>query len=83
MATIRGIITQSAFIASAVAAPLGAQGPAASQPASPPGVRGFPRAVLADELARESALRAVPNADTLRAQQMILSAVPHEAGTER
>jgi N-acetylated-alpha-linked acidic dipeptidase len=46
-------------------------------------VRGFPRAVLADELAREAALRAVPSADTLRAQQTALSAVPHEAGTER
>jgi N-acetylated-alpha-linked acidic dipeptidase len=83
MATIRGIVTQTAFVALAAAAPLAAQGPAESQPASVPAVRGFPRAVLADELARESALRAVPNPDTLRAQQMILSAVPHEAGTER
>jgi N-acetylated-alpha-linked acidic dipeptidase len=83
MATIRGILTEAAFLAFALAAPLGAQGTAAPQTASPPGVRGFPRAVLADELAREAALRAVPSADTLRAQQTALSAVPHEAGTER
>ncbi|HXY21012.1 MAG TPA: transferrin receptor-like dimerization domain-containing protein [Gemmatimonadales bacterium] len=46
-------------------------------------VRGFPRAMLAAERAREDALRAVPNADTLRAQLVALSAFPHEAGTER
>ena len=83
MATIRGIFARAAFLVLAVTAPLGAQDAAASQAASPPGVRGFPRAILADELARETALRAVPNADTLRAQQTVLSAVPHEAGTER
>ena len=83
MATIRGILAQAAFLAVAAAAPLGAQSAASSQGAAPAGVRGFPQAVLADELARESALRAVPNADTLRALQMVLSAVPHEAGTER
>ncbi|HXY69727.1 MAG TPA: transferrin receptor-like dimerization domain-containing protein [Gemmatimonadales bacterium] len=48
-----------------------------------PAVRGFPRAMLADERAREDALRAVPSPDTLRAQLVALSAVPHEAGTER
>ncbi|HVO35283.1 MAG TPA: hypothetical protein VMT21_06950, partial [Gemmatimonadales bacterium] len=52
-------------------------------PSGPPAVRGFPPALLGDELAREAALRAVPNADTLRAQLIALSAVPHEAGTER
>ncbi|MGA2382300.1 MAG: transferrin receptor-like dimerization domain-containing protein [Gemmatimonadales bacterium] len=51
-------------------------------PSAPP-VRGFPPPLLADELAREASLRAVPNADTLRAQLIALSAVPHEAGTER
>ena len=56
---------------------------AQSAPATPSAVRGFPAALLADELAREAALDAVPNADTLRAQLIALSAVPHEAGTER
>ena len=83
MATIRGILAQATILAVAAVAPLGAQSAAALQAAAPPGVRGFPHAVLADELARESALRAVPNPDTLRAQQMVLSAVPHEAGSER
>jgi N-acetylated-alpha-linked acidic dipeptidase len=46
-------------------------------------VRGFPPALLGDELAREAEFMAVPNADTLRAQLIALSAVPHEAGTER
>ncbi len=81
MARIRSVATQAALLAFAAVQPLPAQAAAPSQ--APPGIRGFPRAVLADELARESALRAVPNADTLRAQQTILSAVPHEAGTER
>ena len=49
----------------------------------PPPVRGFPPALLGDELAREASLRAVPSADTLRAQLIALSTVPHEAGTER
>ena len=56
---------------------------AQSAPATPPPVRGFPPALLADELAREAMLRAVPNPDTLRAQLIALSTVPHEAGTER
>jgi N-acetylated-alpha-linked acidic dipeptidase len=50
---------------------------------TPPPVRGFPPALLGDEVAREASLRAVPNPDTLRAQLIALSAVPHEAGTER
>jgi N-acetylated-alpha-linked acidic dipeptidase len=50
---------------------------------TPPPVRGFPPALMGDELAREASLQAVPNADTLRAQLIALSAVPHEAGTER
>ena len=49
----------------------------------PVAVRGFPRAMLATERAHEDALRAVPSADTLRAQLVALSAFPHEAGTER
>ncbi|HTT68519.1 MAG TPA: hypothetical protein VMF70_10855, partial [Gemmatimonadales bacterium] len=56
--------------------------PAQAAPAEPP-VRGFPTALLAAERAREDALRAVPSADTLRAQLVALSAFPHEAGTER
>ena len=51
--------------------------------AAPPPVRGFPSALLEAERRQEEALRAVPNADTLRAQLIALSAVPHEAGTER
>jgi len=62
-----------------LALPLHAQ----TAPSNPPPVRGFPPPLLADELAREASLRAVPNADTLRAQLIALSAVPHEAGTER
>ena len=62
-----------------LALPLHAQ----TTPSDPPPVRGFPPPLLADELAREASLRAVPNADTLRAQLIALSAVPHEAGTER
>jgi N-acetylated-alpha-linked acidic dipeptidase len=63
---------------SLLAAPLSAQTAAAPQP-----VRGFPGALLATERVREDALRAVPSPDTLRAQLIALSAVPHEAGTER
>ena len=55
---------------------------AQAAPAAPP-VRGFPTEMLAAERAREDALRAVPSPDTLRAQLIALSAVPHEAGTER
>ncbi|MGD0993817.1 MAG: transferrin receptor-like dimerization domain-containing protein [Gemmatimonadales bacterium] len=62
-----------------LALPLHAQ----TAPSNPPPVRGFPPPLLADELAREASLRAVPNADTLRAQLIALSTVPHEAGTER
>jgi N-acetylated-alpha-linked acidic dipeptidase len=57
--------------------------PAQTAPSDPPPVRGFPPPLLADELAREASLKAVPNADTLRAQLIALSTVPHEAGTER
>jgi len=60
-----------------IAAPAGAQTPAA------PPVRGFPGALLAAERVQEDVLRAVPSADTLRAQLTALSAFPHEAGTER
>ena len=50
---------------------------------SPTPIRGFPRDQLATEARLESRARAVPNADTLRALLRRLSAVPHEAGTER
>ncbi len=73
---LTGAIQVAALLALAAALPLAAQN-------APTSVRGFPRATLAKELADETALRAVPNADTLRAQLIALSAVPHEAGTER
>jgi len=63
-----------------VTAPLAAQHGAA---ATPPPIHGFPRDQLAVEMSREATARAVPNADTLRALLRRLSAVPHEAGTER
>ncbi len=76
MTRIRAWLTAVALLLAAPATALHAQ-------AAPASVRGFPRSLLADELARETALRAVPNADTLRVQLIALSAVPHEAGTER
>ena len=60
-------------------APLAARPLAAQQPP----IRGFPAGALAEQRAREAALRAVPSADTLQAQLLRLSAEPHEAGTER
>jgi len=64
------------LLAAVLAAPLAAQQPL-------PPIRGFPRDALAAEVRREQTLRAVPSRDTLRAQMRDLSAVPHEAGTER
>ncbi len=58
------------------AAPLVAQAP------TPP-IRGFPSSQLATQTRREAAARAVPSRDTLRALVRAMSAVPHEAGTER
>ena len=55
---------------------------AAQQPAPIP-VRGFPADALAAELKAENAARAVPNPDSVRVNIRLLSAVPHEAGTER
>jgi N-acetylated-alpha-linked acidic dipeptidase len=57
------------------AAPLAAQ--------QPTPVRGFPADALAAELRVENAARAVPNPDSVRVNIRLLSAVPHEAGTER
>jgi N-acetylated-alpha-linked acidic dipeptidase len=54
----------------------------APAPQGPP-IRGFPAASLAAEAQHERAARAVPSRDTLRAQLRQLSAVPHEAGTDR
>jgi len=51
---------------------------AAQQP-----IRGFPADALATEVRQEERARAVANADTLREQMRILSARPHEAGTDR
>jgi N-acetylated-alpha-linked acidic dipeptidase len=58
------------------AAPLQAQ-----QPQAP--IRGFPNDQLAAQARREALARAVPSRDTLRALVRRMSAVPHEAGTER
>ncbi|HTR21107.1 MAG TPA: transferrin receptor-like dimerization domain-containing protein [Gemmatimonadales bacterium] len=65
-----------------IAAPLAAQHPTATAP-PPPSIRGFARDQLATEMSLETKARAVPSADTLRALLRRLSAVPHEAGTER
>ena len=46
-------------------------------------IRGFPADALADHTRRESQLRAVPSADSLRARMQLLAAEPHEAGTDR
>jgi N-acetylated-alpha-linked acidic dipeptidase len=50
---------------------------------APAPIRGFPASQTADQVRREQLARAVPSRDTLRAQMRLLSAVPHEAGTER
>ncbi len=55
---------------------------AGSLPAQQP-IRGFPADALAAEVQREERARSVPSADTLREQMRILSARPHEAGTDR
>jgi N-acetylated-alpha-linked acidic dipeptidase len=46
-------------------------------------IRGFPTATLATQAQRESQLRAVPHADSLRERMRLLSEEPHEAGTDR
>jgi N-acetylated-alpha-linked acidic dipeptidase len=58
------------------AAPLVAQTP------TPP-IRGFPASQLPTQTRHEAVARAVPSRDTLRALVRAMSAVPHEAGTER
>ncbi|MGH7718098.1 MAG: PA domain-containing protein, partial [Gemmatimonadaceae bacterium] len=60
-------------------APLGAQGTNGS--GAP--IRGFPADALATQRQRESALHAVPSADSLRARMRLLTEEPHEAGTDR
>lgn len=68
---------RSVFAALALAAaPLTAQQPV-------PPIRGFPASQLTAQARREAQARAVPHRDTLRALVRALSAVPHEAGTER
>ncbi len=49
----------------------------------PAPIRGFASDQLVAERGREALARAVPSRDTLRALVRLLSAVPHEAGTER
>lgn len=46
-------------------------------------IRGFPADMLPEQVEREGQLRSVPSPDTLSEQLRILSAEPHEAGTER
>ncbi|HKI94578.1 MAG TPA: transferrin receptor-like dimerization domain-containing protein [Gemmatimonadales bacterium] len=46
-------------------------------------IRGFPTAMVQREVQDETVARAVPSADTLRQQLLILSETPHDAGTER
>lgn len=46
-------------------------------------IRGFPNDQVAAQSRREAQARAVPSRDTLRALVRQLSAVPHEAGTDR
>ncbi len=58
-----------------LAAPLQAQQPAP--------IHGFPTDQLAAQVRREALARTIPSRDTLRALVRLLSAVPHEAGTER
>ena len=55
----------------------------AQETRAPAPIRGFPRDQLAAEQQREVFVRRVPSRDTLRAVVRLLSAVPHEAGTER
>ncbi len=57
--------------------------PLTAQQATRTTIRGFPADQTAEEVRRETQARAIPNADTLRALLRRLSAVPHEAGTER
>lgn len=64
-----------------VALLLAAPPPAAAQQTA--GLRGFPRNLVAAQVRREEALRAVPHRDSLRARMRLLSGFPHEAGTER
>ena len=59
--------------AATLAAPASAQQP----------IRGFPADALAEQVRREALARAVPSPDTLREQMRMLSARPHEAGTDR
>jgi len=62
---------------------IGCSGLQAQQALTPAPIRGFPTSLLAAQARREALARAVPSRDTLRALVRMLSAVPHEAGTER
>ncbi|MFN2400167.1 MAG: transferrin receptor-like dimerization domain-containing protein [Gemmatimonadaceae bacterium] len=46
-------------------------------------IRGFSADAVATQARRETELRAIPRADTLRTHMRILSEEPHEAGTDR
>lgn len=67
------------LLAVAVSTALAVSYPAAAQKP----IRGFPADLLAGQVEREEQMRSVPNADTLSDQLRILSAEPHEAGTEK
>lgn len=68
-------------VAFAVPSPLAAQ--PLRGPQEPPPIRGFPPALLAEQVAREQQARRVPSPDSLRARMRLLSEDPHEAGSER
>src|SRR4051812_3135694 len=69
---------QTLFLTAAALGALAAMPVVAQQP-----VRGFPADALDAQVRREQQARAVPSRDTLRARLRLLSADPHEAGTER
>ncbi len=54
---------------------------AGAQEAAP--IRGFPDAMVADQHEREALAHRVPSPDSIRDRIRLLSAEPHEAGTER
>ncbi|MGH7481633.1 MAG: PA domain-containing protein, partial [Longimicrobiales bacterium] len=65
----RGVVALVLFVLTAV--------PAAGQE---PGIRGFPTSMLEEQRERESLLRSVPEADSIRARLRLLSEEPHHAG---
>ena len=75
--------TSSGFLTMRLLLILGVLYAPALQAQQPAPIRGFPADALATELRVENAARAVPNPDSVRVAIRLLSAIPHEAGTER